>query len=176
MLGVVVGEQELIDVVWRHHLVHGAVASAYDSWNGLRGLRTLHARVSHQAASAAVLADRLADHPAVAGVRYPGREDHPHHVVAAKQMRNGGTVVAFDLRGGSTAGAEMVRRCSLVVSAASFGGPESLITHPASMTAATLSPDERASMGIGEGMIRLSVGLEHVEDVWADLEAALAED
>ncbi len=175
MLGVVAGEQELIDVVWRHHLVHGAVASAYDSWNGLRGLRTLHARVNHQAASAAVLADRLADHPAVASVRYPGRDDHPHHTVAAKQMRNGGTVVAVDLHGGATAGAEMVRRCSLVSSAASFGGPETLITHPASTTAATLSPDERSAMGIGEGMIRLSVGLEHVEDVWTDLEAALAE-
>ncbi|HUW04521.1 MAG TPA: aminotransferase class I/II-fold pyridoxal phosphate-dependent enzyme [Acidimicrobiales bacterium] len=173
MLGVVAGEQELIDVVWRHHLVHGAVASAYDSWNGLRGLRTLHARVRQQSASAAVLADRLADHASVASVRYPGRGDHPHRDIAARQMENGGTIVAFDLAGGADVGAELLRRCRLVLSAASFGGPETLITHPASTTAATLSPDDRAAMGIGDGTIRLSVGLEHVEDLWDDLDAAL---
>lgn len=174
MLGVVAGEQELIDVVWRHHLVHGAVASAYDSWNGLRGLRTLHARVHQQSASAAVLADRLADHPAVASVRYPGRDDHPHHAIAARQMSSGGTVVAFDLAGGVEAGARMVRSCELAVNAASFGGPETLITHPASTTAATLTLDEREAMGIGDGTIRLSVGLEHVEDLWDDVDAAIS--
>lgn len=174
MLGVVAGEQELIDVVWRHHLVHGAVASAYDSWNGLRGLRTLHARVAQQSASAAVLANRLADHSSVASVRYPGRDDHPHHEIAVKQMKTGGTIVAFDLAGGAAAGAEMVRRCELILSAASFGGPETLVTHPASTTAATLSADDRLAMGIGDGSIRLSVGLEHVEDLWNDLDAALS--
>lgn len=173
MLGVVSGEAELVDVIWRHHLLHGAVASAYDSWNGLKGIRTLHARVAQQSASAATLADRLAEHPGVLRVRYPGRGDHPHHEIAARQMKGGGTIVTFELAGGIAAGAELSSECRLAMNAASFGGPETLITHPASTTAATLHAEEREAMGISDGLIRLSVGLENVEDIWEDLDQAI---
>lgn len=173
MLGVVTGEADLINVVWAHHVLHGAVASPFDAFLGLRGLRSLHARVAHQAETAQRLAERLAGHEAVAEVRYPGLHSHPGHSIARRQMRNGGTVVGIDLAGGYAAGAAMVERVEVAIPGLSLGGPETLITHPASMSAATLSPDERVAMGISDGLIRVSVGLEHGSDVIDDLVAAL---
>jgi len=173
LLGVVTGERELIDVLWGHHVVHGAVASPFDAFLGLRGLRTLHVRQRQACETALALAERLEAHPAVERVRYPGLASHPQHELAMRQMRSGGSIVVVDLAGGYEAGRSFVDRIELAIPAVSLGGPETLVTHPASMSAASLSPDERIAMGIPEGMLRISVGLEHTDDVIADLVAAL---
>lgn len=173
LLGVVTAERELVDVLWGHHVVHGAVASPFDSYLGLRGLRSLHARQRQQCETALALAERLEAHDAVAEVRYPGLPSHPQHDLAMRQMRSGGSIVVVDLVGGYDGGCRVVERVELATPALSLGGPETLITHPASMSAATLSPTEREAMGIPDGLLRISVGLEHVDDVVADLLAAL---
>ncbi len=173
LLGVVTGERELIDVLWGHHVIHGAVASPFDAFLGLRGLRSLHARQRQQCETAQALAERLEGDDRVAEVRYPGLPSHPQHELAMRQMRSGGSIVVVDLAGGYDAGVRLVERVQLATPAVSLGGPETLITHPASMSAATLRPDEREAMGIPDGLLRISVGLEHADDVVADLLAAL---
>ncbi len=169
LLGVVTGERELIDVLWGHHVVHGAVASPFDAFLGLRGLRTLHVRQRQACETALALAERLDAHDAVERVRYPGLPTHPQHELAMRQMRSGGSIVVVDLAGGFDAGKQLVERVELALPAVSLGGPETLVTHPASMSAASLSPQERTAMGIPEGMLRISVGLEHADDVIADI-------
>jgi cystathionine beta-lyase/cystathionine gamma-synthase len=173
MLGVIAGEQDLVDAVWGHHLIHGAVASPYDAWNALRGIRTLAVRLRRQAETAQALAEVLEAHPAVARVAYPGLDSHPQREVAKRQMSTGGTVLTFEVAGGLDAGRTFVEGVELAQVAPSLGGPETLVVHPPTMTAATLRPEERAAMGIGEGMIRVSVGLEHADDVIADFRQAL---
>ncbi|MFP5322624.1 MAG: trans-sulfuration enzyme family protein [Acidimicrobiia bacterium] len=173
LLGVVTGERELIDVLWAHHVVHGAVASPFDAFLGLRGLRTLHVRQRQACETAQALAERLEAHEAVAAVRYPGLPSHPQHELAMRQMRSGGSIVVCELAGGYDAGVAFVDRLGLCLPAVSLGGPETLVTHPASMSAATLPPDERAAMGISDGMLRISVGLEHPDDVIADVVGCL---
>jgi cystathionine beta-lyase/cystathionine gamma-synthase len=139
----------------------------------LRGIRTLHARVRQQSETAQALGEFLESHPAVARVLYPGLDSHPQRDVAKRQMTNGGTVLTFELAGGLEAGRQFVERVEVAQVAPSLGGPETLVVHPPTMTAATLTPDERAAMGIGEGMIRVSVGLEHADDVIADFRQSL---
>lgn len=173
MIGVVAGERDLINAIWGHHLVHGAVASPFDAWNALRGLRTLGVRVRRQAESALALAEMLEAHETVAMVRYPGLDSHPQRDVAKRQMTNGGTCLTFELAGGLDAGRRFTQAVEIAQVAPSLGGPETLVVHPPTMTAATLRPEERAEMGIGEGMIRVSVGLEDVEDLLRDFRQAL---
>lgn len=174
LLGVVTAERELIDVLWGHHVLHGAVASPFDAFLGLRGLRSMYARLRQQTETAQALAERLETHDAVARVLYPGLASHPGHDVAMRQMRNGGSIVVVELAGGHDAGVAAVERVEVATPAVSLGGPETLVTHPASMSAATLDPQERAAMGISDGLLRISVGLEHVDDVTDDLVAAIS--
>ena len=173
LLGVVTAERDLIDVVWNHHVLHGAVASPFDAFLGLRGLRSMHARLRQQTETAQALAERLECHGAVRSVLYPGLVSHPGHEVAVRQMRNGGPIVVADLAGGYEAGVALVERIQLATPAVSLGGPETLVTHPASMSAATLDGQERAAMGITDGLLRISVGLEHADDVIGDLVEAI---
>ncbi len=172
-LGVIAGPEDLVGWIWNYHTVHGAVASPYDAHNALRGLRTLPVRVRQQAETAQRVADFLEGHPAVLQVRYPGLDSHPQRSLAQRQMAHGGSMLSFDLVGGWEAGRCFVEAVSLAHLATSLGGPETLVTHPASTTAANLTPEERAAMGIGDGLVRLSVGLEHPDDVLADIGAAL---
>jgi cystathionine beta-lyase/cystathionine gamma-synthase len=172
LLGVVAGSTELIDAIWGWQSVTGAQASPFDAWNGIRGIRTLATRTRQQCDSALELAAALESHPAVARVSYPFLASHPQHALAARQMRAGGTVVAFEVAGGHDHAARFVQGCRLARIALSLGGPETLITHPATI-AARLAPSERAELGITDGLIRVSVGLEHPDDVVADLVAAL---
>ncbi|MDE0804538.1 MAG: PLP-dependent aspartate aminotransferase family protein [Acidimicrobiales bacterium] len=169
VLGAVTGERELIDVVWGHHVMHGAVASPFDAFLGLRGIRTLHARMRQQCETAQALAERLEGHGGVSAVHYPGLASNAGHDLATRQMRAGGAIVVADLAGGYEAGKAMADRLELVTPALSFGGTESLLTHAASMSAATLGPQERADMGISDGLVRISVGLEHVDDLIDDV-------
>src|SRR3954469_4348942 len=173
MLGVIAAERDLIAAVWGHHLIHGAVCSPFDAWNALRGIRTLHARVRQQSETAQALAEFLETHPAVARVSYPGLDSHPQRDVAKRQMTSGGTVLTFELAGGLDAGRDFVEGVEIAQVAPSLGGPETLVVHPPTMTAATLTPDERADMGIGEGMMRVAVRLEHPDDIVADFRQSL---
>jgi cystathionine beta-lyase/cystathionine gamma-synthase len=173
-LGVIAGAEDLLQWVWSYHTIHGAVASPYDAHNGLRGIRTLGLRVHQQSASAERLASFLEQHPGVLRVNYPGLDSHPQRELAKRQMALGGGMLSFELDGGWEAGRRCVEAVQLAHLATSLGGPETLVTHPASTTAANLTPDERAAMGISDGLVRVSVGLEHPDDIVADLAQALA--
>ena len=172
LLGVVAGNADLIDPIWAWQSAMGAQASPFDAWNGIRGVRTLPARVRQQSESALQLATFLEAHDAIESVSYPHLPSHPQHDLAKRQMTTGGTVVAFEVRGGQAGAAAFAERCRLARIALSLGGPETLITHPATF-AARYTPAERAELGITDGLIRLSVGLEHADDLQADLGQAL---
>ncbi len=173
LLGVVAGSKELIDAVWGWHVVQGGQASPFDAWNGLRGIRTLAVRVRQQCATAQALAEHLEAHPAVAWVSYPGLASHPQRALAERQMTAGGTTIAVELAGGFGAAQRFCESTRVARIALSLGGPETLVTHPATIVS-HLTPDERAGLGVTDGLVRISVGLEHVDDLKADLDAALA--
>lgn len=172
-IGVVAGEKDLIDDIWRYSVLHGAIASPYDAHNGLRGIRTLCVRVERQSATALALATYLESHPAVERVNYPGLASHPQHELAKRQMKAGGSLMSFDLKGGLGAGRTFVEAVQLARMAPSLGGPETLVASPANSTHASLLPDELEAAGIGAGLVRCSVGLEHPDDLIADFAAAL---
>jgi len=151
----------------------GAVMAPFNAMLVLRGLKTLKLRMERHCQSAMTVARMLAAHPAVTEVHYPGLESFPQHALAARQMLGFGAMIAFELGGGLAAGAAMMNRLGLIRRAVSLGDAESLIQHPASMTHSTYTPEERAAHGISEGLIRLSVGLEEVDDILADLTQAL---
>ena len=173
-LGVVAGSDELVQWLWSFAVLQGANASPFDAMNGLRGLRTLGVRLRQQSESAQVLAEALEGHAAVTRVSYPGLESHPQRELAVRQMALPGGLLTFDLAGGLEAGRTFVESTRVAQLATSLGGPETLVTHPASTTHVNLTPDELAANGIEPGTIRVSVGLEHVDDVVADFLQALA--
>ena len=173
LLGVVAGAAELIDPIWAWQSAMGAQASPFDAWNAIRGIRTLGVRTRQQAETALALAAFLEDHPAVESVSYPFLPSHPQHDLARRQMRTGGTVVTFEVAGGTDATTAFIERCRLARIALSLGGPETLLTHPATI-AGRYTPAERAELGITDGLVRMSVGLEHVDDLQADLAQALS--
>lgn len=174
ILGVVSGSDELIAWIRGFAVLHGATASPFDALNGLRGIRTLPIRVQQQTDTANVLAAMLESHPAVAAVFYLGLESHPQYEVAQRQLDLPGGLITFDLAGGLEAGASFIDRLQLLQRATSLGGPETLVTHPASTTHIGLLPDELAAVGIEGGTVRISCGLEHPDDLIADLTQALA--
>jgi cystathionine beta-lyase/cystathionine gamma-synthase len=173
LLGVLAGSAELIDTIWGWHIVQGGQASPFDAWNGLRGIRTLVPRVRQQSATALRLAEYLSEHPAIAAVSYPGLDSHPQRELAKRQMTMGGTMLCIELAGGGDAAKRFCGACRLARIALSLGGPETLLTHPATI-AGWMTPAEREEMGIRDGMVRVSVGLEHPDDLIADLAQALA--
>ena len=173
-LGVVAGSKELIDWLWGFAVLQGAVASPFDALNATRGIRPLPVRIARQSASALALAEALEANPAAAEVRYPGLASHPQHELAARQMSGFGSLIAFDVAGGLDAGRRFIESVQIAQHATSLGGPETLVTHPASTTHVNLLPEELAASGIGPGTIRVSVGLEHQDDLIADFTQALA--
>ncbi|HEX7133706.1 MAG TPA: aminotransferase class I/II-fold pyridoxal phosphate-dependent enzyme, partial [Iamia sp.] len=164
-LGVVATSAELVQWLTGFAVLQGAVASPYDAANGIRGLRTLPVRFARQTASALEVAGWLEKDGRVSEVRHPGLESHPQHELAVRQMRSTGGLVCFDLPGGIEAGRRFVDALELAQLATSLGGPETLVTHPASTTHVNLLPEELEAAGIGPGTIRLSVGLEHADDI-----------
>jgi len=152
----------------------GAVPSPFDSFMVLRGLKTLHVRMARHEENARVLADWLSTHAQVERVIYPGLASHPQHQLASQQQSGFGGMISFDLAGGIEAARRFLRTCKVFACAESLGGVESLIEHPAIMTHASVPPDRRRELGIADGFIRLSVGIEDVEDLRADLESAFA--
>jgi cystathionine beta-lyase/cystathionine gamma-synthase len=151
----------------------GAVPAPFDCYMVLRGLKTLPLRVRRHSELAAELAGWLERHPAVERVLYPGLPSHQQHALAARQMALAGGMISVVLRGGMQAAAHMLERVELFICAESLGGVESLVEHPASMTHASVPPATRAQLGISDGLVRLSVGLEGLEDLRADLDQAL---
>jgi cystathionine beta-lyase/cystathionine gamma-synthase len=173
-LGVVAGERELLEAIWLYGVLHGASASPFDALNALRGIRTIAVRTAHQAATAQRLAEWLEQHPAVSAVHYPGLASHPQHDLAKRQMRQFGTVLAFELAGGQEAVRRMFDTMQLVRCATSLGGPETLVCHPMTTTHVSLSPEEQAIAGVTPGLVRMSIGLEDPDDLVADLQHAIA--
>jgi cystathionine gamma-synthase/cystathionine gamma-lyase len=152
----------------------GAVPSPFDCYLLLRGLKTLPVRMRAHCASAAELAGRLAEHPAVERVYYPGLPQHPQYELGRRQMRGPGGMLSLEIRGGEPAARRFLEALHWFALAESLGGVESLAEHPALMTHASIPRAVRESIGIGDGLVRLSVGLEHVVDLWSDLLGALA--
>lgn len=150
----------------------GAIAGPFDSFLALRGLKTLHLRMERHCANALTIARWLEEQPFIEKVIYPVLTSHPQHALACRQMRGFGGIVTAILRGGLPASRRFLERCRLFALAESLGGVESLIEHPAIMTHASIPPERRAELGIDDGLIRLSVGVEDVDDLIGDLRTA----
>ena len=152
----------------------GAVAGPFDSFLALRGLKTLALRMQRHCENALALARWLEKHPRVARVHYPGLRSHPQHKLASRQMKGGyGGMITMELRGGLKQARRFLERCRIFALAESLGGVESLIEHPGIMTHASVPADQRARLGINNGLVRLSVGIEDVTDLQNDLEQSL---
>jgi len=173
--GLVVGTAEQIGEIRVFGMkdMTGAVMAPFNAMLILRGLKTLALRMDRHCASAMTVARWLEAHPAIGSVYFPGLEGFPQYDLAKRQMDQAGAMIAFELRGGIAEGQAMMNRLNLIQRAVSLGDTESLIQHPASMTHSTYTPEERAEHGISDGLIRLSVGLEEVEDILADLDQSL---
>ena len=152
----------------------GGVQGPFDSFLALRGLKTLHLRMKAHCENAQALAEWLQTHPSVEKVIYPGLTSHPQHELAKRQMHGFGGMVSILVRGGMDGARRMMERCELFAIAESLGGVESLINHPAVMTHASIPPDRRAALGIADNLVRLSVGVEDLADLRAELEGALS--
>jgi O-succinylhomoserine sulfhydrylase len=173
--GVILASQALIEESIHNFLRQtGPAMSPFNAWVMLKGLETLPLRVAQQTASAAKIADFLAEQKGIARALYPYRKDHPQHDLARRQMTGGGTLVSFDVVGGKAAAFRLANALEVIKISNNLGDAKSLITHPATTTHQRLTPEARAAMGIGEGMLRLSVGLEDVDDLIDDLAAGLA--
>ena len=151
----------------------GAVPSPFDCWLTLMGVKTLHLRMERHAASAQKVAEYLEGHPKVARVIYPGLESHPQHAIAKAQMSGFSGMISFELKGGIAAGTSVMNNVKLCGLAESLGAVETMITHPATMTHAEVPAEDRHARGLSDGLVRLSVGIEDVDDILADLGQAL---
>jgi cystathionine beta-lyase/cystathionine gamma-synthase len=172
--GIVVLKHE-DDIEWIRFVQNaaGAILGPMDSWLVLRGTKTLPIRLERTNANAQAIAEHLAAHPNVANVIYPGLTDHPHHTRAQRQMRGFGGLISFDV-GSLDRARAVLPRFKIMSLAESLGGVETLISHPAIMTHASVPADRRAALGITDGLIRISVGIEDVDDLKEDLDQALA--
>jgi len=172
---VVVGQnQEIREKVAFLQNAVGSISGPFDSFLALRGLKTLSLRMERHCASALRIAEFLETHPQVDGVIYPGLASHPQHELAKRQMRGFGGIITARVKGGLDGATRFLERCQLFTLAESLGGVESLIEHPAIMTHASVPPQVRAELGIDDGLVRLSVGIEDADDLIQDLRAALA--
>ncbi|WP_297920650.1 PLP-dependent aspartate aminotransferase family protein [Metallibacterium sp.] len=170
---VVAGTPELAEPMAFLQNSVGAIAGPFDSFLALRGLKTLHLRMRAHCDNALQLARWLEQHPRIERVIYPGLKSHPQHALARRQMQGYGGIISIEVKGGLRAARRMLERCHLFALAESLGGVESLIEHPAIMTHASIPPAQRKRLGISDGLVRLSVGVEVVEDLRAELSAAL---
>ena len=173
-IAVVGDHPELAEQMAYLHNAVGSIAGPFDSFLAMRGLKTLHLRMRAHCESALALAQWLEKHPAVNKVMYPGLKSHPQHALAKKQMNGFGGIISIEVNGGLRKARRMLERCHLFALAESLGGVESLIEHPAIMTHASIPKANRDKLGISDGLVRLSVGVEDIADLRAELEAALA--
>ena len=172
--GAVCGPKKLTEEVFKYLRTAGPTLSAFNAWVLLKGLETLKLRVEAQSANALRLAAWLEAHPKVARVFYPGLPSHPQHELAMRQQQSGGGIIAFEVKGGREQAWTVEDNCRLLSITANLGDTKSMITHPASTTHGRITPEARAAAGISEGLLRIAVGLEAVEDLQDDLERGLA--
>ena len=173
--GVTVGSEELIREIYLFSRLTGPSMSPFNAWVLSKSLETLAVRADKQCDNALKLAEFLEAHPKVKWVKYPFLKSHPNYEVAVKQMRLGGTIVAFEVEGGVEGGKtffDSIKMCSL---SANLGDSRTIVTHPASTTHAKLADEDKLAVGITAGMVRCSLGLEHIEDIIADIDQALSE-
>jgi methionine-gamma-lyase len=171
--GVVVGPGDLIKSMNRPTTLLGGTMGPHEAWLCIRGLKTLHLRMERHASNAMSLARFLESHPKVDWVSYPGLSSHPQHDIARKQMSGYGGMMSFELKGGIEAGRRLMDRVELCLLSVSLGSTDTLIQHPASMTHAIMPKEMRSKVGITDGLVRISAGIEDVEDIIADLDQAL---
>jgi O-succinylhomoserine sulfhydrylase len=172
--GIILSSEEFIQKHVHQFLRQtGPAMSPFNAWVLLKGLETLHLRVRRQTETAAAVADALAEHGKIKRLIYPGRADHPQAETVRKQMRAGSTLVAFEIDGDQTATFRFLNALELVAITNNLGDAKSLVTHPATTTHQRLTPEQRAELGITEGVVRFSAGLEHPDDVIEDVLAAL---
>jgi len=173
--GAIIGPREEIQLIHLYGVkdMTGAVISPFDAYLTMRGLKTLEIRMDRHCQSAQSIAEAIERHPAVKQTYFPGLGSHPQHQLAKRQMSDFGGMIAFELKGGYTAGIRFMDNLKLVMRAVSLGDAETLVQHPASMTHITYPPEERLKHGISDGLIRISVGLENLNDLMEDIQQAL---
>jgi methionine-gamma-lyase len=171
--GVVVGSGDLIRSMSRPTTLLGVTMGPHEAWLCIRGLKTLHLRMERHAVNAMAVAQFLESHPKVEWVSYPGLSSHPQHDIARKQMSGYSGMLSFELKGGVEAGRRLINGVELCLLSVSLGSTDTLIQHPASMTHAIVPRDMRLKIGITDGLVRISAGIEDAEDIIADLDQAL---
>ncbi|TVZ57263.1 O-succinylhomoserine sulfhydrylase [Lutibacter sp. Hel_I_33_5] len=171
--GVTVGSEDLIREIYLFSRNTGPAMSPFNAWVLSKSLETLSIRVEKHCENAMKVAEFLEDNATVNFVKYPFLKSHPQYEVAKKQMRLGGNIVAFEIKGGIEAGRAFLNKIKMCSLSANLGDTRSIVTHPASTTHASLSEEDRLEVGITDGLVRVSVGLEHVDDIIADLKQAL---
>jgi O-succinylhomoserine sulfhydrylase len=167
--GAVLGKKELIKEVYLFCRSTGPSLSPFNAWVLSRSLETLDVRMERHSSNALFIAQALESHPAIANLKYPFLPSHPQYEIAKRQMTNGGGIVCFDLKGGLQAGRNFLDKLKMLSLTANLGDTRSIASHPASTTHARLTPEERAATGITDGLIRISVGLEHRDDILQDI-------
>jgi O-succinylhomoserine sulfhydrylase len=172
--GAVLGNKELMEGVYTFLRTAGPTLSAFNAWVILKGMETLALRMDAHSRNALALAQWLETQPAVARVLYPGLPSHPQHELAMAQQKTGGGIVAFELKGGKDAAWKLIDATRLLSITANLGDTKTTITHPATTTHSRMTPEQRAAAGIGDGLVRIAVGLESVADIQADLARGLA--
>ncbi|MCV9387519.1 O-succinylhomoserine sulfhydrylase [Reichenbachiella ulvae] len=174
MGGIIVGRQDLVKEIFTFSRSTGPTLSPFNAWVLSKSLETLAVRMDRHCDNALALAQYLESHPQVEWVRYPFLPSHPQHEIAKKQMKAGGGMVCFGLKGGLEAGKTFLKSVEMCSLTANLGDTRTIVTHPPSTTHAKLTDEERAATGITPNMIRVSVGLEHIEDIKADLDLAFS--
>lgn len=172
--GAVLGKEKFItEVLLPFHRHTGPALSPFNAWVALKGLETLELRIKKHVENAEIIANFLASHSKIDRVFYPGHKSHPQYELARRQMKSGGNMIAFEVKGGKKAAFKMLNKLEIIDISNNLGDAKSLITHPASTTHSNIEATERKKLGINEGMLRLSVGIEDISDLLKDLEKAL---
>lgn len=171
--GIICGKKDLIHEIYLFSRSTGPALSPFNAWILSKSLETLDVRMERHASNAKFLAEKLEDHPAIDWLKYPELPSHPQYEIARKQMKNGGGLVVFNLKGGLDAGRKFLDKLQILSLTANLGDTRSIASHPASTTHAKLTEEERMKVGITPGLIRISVGLEHREDILKDILQAL---
>ncbi len=173
LAGITVGSADLVETIYRFARITGPALSPFNAWVLSKSLETLAVRVDKHCENALAVAEFLESHEKVNRVKYPFLDSHPAQEIAIKQMKSGGSVVAFDVKGGLEAGRKFFDSIEWLSLSANLGDTRTIVTHPASTTHSKLSPEDRAESGITDGLVRISVGLEYVDDIIADIDQAL---
>ena len=171
--GLIVGRQDLITEIKYFYRNSGAALSPFNAWVLSKSIETLAVRLDRHCENALELAKHLQNHPKITKVKYPFLPNHPQYEIAIKQMLKGGNIVTFELKGGIKSGQTFLNQIKMCSLSANLGDTRTIVTHPATSTHSKLSPEERARVGITDGLIRLSIGLENIEDIKQDIDQAL---